>query len=58
MMIIENDLYVRSVQRLLGRSHIVTTEIYTHVTDHALQSALTLAEGCAKRSLTVNIGRM
>ena len=42
-MMIENDVDIRIVQRLLGHSSIATTEIYTRVTDLALQSAVTRA---------------
>ena len=45
---IENDVDIRIVQRLLGHASIATTEIYTHVTDLALQSAVARANVLAR----------
>jgi site-specific recombinase XerD len=38
--LIESGVNIRYVQRLLGHASLATTEIYTHVTDDALQDAL------------------
>ncbi|SHF69000.1 tyrosine-type recombinase/integrase [Vibrio gazogenes] len=38
--LLESGLDIRFVQRLLGHSNIATTEIYTHVSDTALQEKL------------------
>jgi site-specific recombinase XerD len=38
--LIESGVNIRFVQRLLGHASLTTTEIYTHVTDEALQQAL------------------
>jgi integrase/recombinase XerD len=38
--LIESGVNIRFVQRLLGHASLATTEIYTHVTDDALQQAL------------------
>jgi integrase/recombinase XerD len=43
-LLIEGGVDIRFVQRLLGHSNISTTEIYTHVSDQALRSALELAD--------------
>lgn len=43
-MMIENGVDIRIVQRLLGHASIATTEIYTQVTDLALQSAVARAD--------------
>jgi site-specific recombinase XerD len=42
-LLIETGVDIRFVQRLLGRSSIATTEIYTHVTDEALRTSLARA---------------
>ena len=42
-MLLESGTDIRFVQRLLGHRSIVTTQIYTHVSDRALQAALTRA---------------
>lgn len=42
--LLEEGVDIRVVQRLLGHASITTTEIYTHVTDAALQRALTRAD--------------
>lgn len=38
--LIESGVNIRFVQRLLGHASLTTTEIYTHVTDSALQRAV------------------
>ncbi|MGJ4924385.1 tyrosine-type recombinase/integrase [Bradyrhizobium oligotrophicum] len=43
-LLIERGVDIRFVQRLLGHSSIATTEIYTHVSDDALRSALERAD--------------
>ena len=43
-LLIESGTDIRFVQRLLGHSSIATTEIYTHVSDKALQKAVTDAD--------------
>lgn len=43
-LLIENGVDIRMVQRLLGHASIATTEIYTHVSDRALQSTLVRAD--------------
>jgi integrase/recombinase XerD len=43
-LLIETGVDIRFVQRLLGHSSIAMTEIYTHVSDEALQSALARAD--------------
>jgi site-specific recombinase XerD len=42
-MLLESGTDIRFVQRLLGHRSIVTTQIYTHVSDRALQTALARA---------------
>ena len=43
-LLIEEGVDIRFVQRLLGHQSISTTEIYTHVTDNSLRTALTRAD--------------
>jgi len=42
-MLLEHGTDIRFVQRLLGHRSIMTTQIYTHVSDRALQAAVTRA---------------
>jgi site-specific recombinase XerD len=43
-LLLEEGVDIRFVQRLLGHASIATTQIYTHVTDLALRSALQRAD--------------
>ena len=50
--LLESGVDIRYVQRLLGHASITTTEIYTHVTDHALRQVISNAnvlERCLQR---------
>ncbi|MEQ9245793.1 MAG: tyrosine-type recombinase/integrase, partial [Nitratireductor sp.] len=47
-LLIEEGLDIRLVQRLLGHSSISTTEIYTHVSDTSLRSAMSAADHIGK----------
>ena len=44
--LIESGVDIRFVQRLLGHRSIATTELYTHVSDRALQAAISSAAVC------------
>jgi integrase/recombinase XerD len=51
--LIESGTNIRFVQRLLGHASLTTTEIYTHVTDQALQHAITTAS-VLQRTMTAD----
>lgn len=51
-MLLESGTDIRFVQRLLGHRSILTTQIYTHVSDRALQAALTRANILANFTAT------
>lgn len=46
--LIEEGIDIRFVQRLLGHASISTTELYTHVTDTSLKTAMETANAMAK----------
>ncbi len=46
--LIEEGVDIRFVQRLLGHSSIATTELYTHVTDRSLRTAIETANAMEK----------
>ena len=50
-LLIEEGVDMRLVQKLLGHSSISTTEIYTHVSDTSLKSAIERADPMAKLGL-------
>jgi integrase/recombinase XerD len=54
--LIESGVNIRFVQRLLGHASLMTTEIYTHVTDQALERAV-LEAGVLERSIRMAITR-
>jgi site-specific recombinase XerD len=51
-MLLESGTDIRFVQRLLGHRSILTTQIYTHVSDRALQTALARANVLADLTAT------
>ena len=52
-MLLESGTDIRFVQRLLGHRSIVTTQIYTHVSDRALRTALARANVLGNIASTV-----
>jgi integrase/recombinase XerD len=42
--LIDSGVDIRYVQRLLGHASLLTTEIYTHVSDHSLRQTLIQAD--------------
>jgi integrase/recombinase XerD len=42
--LIEAGVDIRYIQRLLGHASLSTTEIYTHVSDHALRRVVSDAD--------------
>jgi len=52
-MLLESGTDIRFVQRLLGHRSIVTTQIYTHVSDRALRTALARANVLGNFGATV-----
>lgn len=52
-MLLESGTDIRFVQRLLGHRSIVTTQIYTHVSDRALQTALARANILGHFAVTI-----
>lgn len=50
-LLIEEGVDIRFVQRLLGHASISTTEIYTHITDTSLKSALLQADTIGRLKL-------
>jgi len=50
-LLLEEGVDIRFVQRLLGHSSISTTEIYTHVSDSSLKSAIDRADPMGKLGL-------
>lgn len=55
-LLIEGEVDIRFAQRLLGHSSITTTEIYTHISDLALRTALERADVMQKLCSPDRIG--